>query len=398
VKDDRLRDRLRELRVPGESEAEERGWDLARRAFGEREPIRRSLTRPRLLVAVAAVAVLLALALLSPAGAAVRNWVSDVFGQENARPALTSLPAPGKLLVDSQRGIWVVQADGSQRLLGAYREATWSPRGLYVAAVRGPQLTALEPDGDPRWTVTGSRPVSSPSWQAPDGFRIAYLSGSSLRVVAGDGTGDHQVDGRVAPIAPAWRPGARHILAFVDQGGTVRLLDTDSERRVRSLGFPAAHDLAWSPDGGTLAVATDSRVAFVPTAGRGAGRSRAILTPAQPNSIAEQVAFSPSGDRLAFIRASTGASASTELVLGSWSAEGIKERSLFSGPGHLIDPTWSPDGRWLLVGWREADQWLFIDTRNPSRIVAIANIARQFDPGGEAAGAFPRISGWCCAP
>jgi hypothetical protein len=85
-------------------------------------------------------------------------------------------------------------------------------------------------------------------------------------------------------------------------------------------------------------------------------------------------------------------------VLGSWSAEGIKERSLFSGPGHLIDPTWSPDGRWLLVGWREADQWLFIDTRNPSRIVAIANIARQFDPGGEAAGAFPRISGWCCAP
>lgn len=392
---DRLRESLRELHVPGEQEAEERSWGLAERAFAEREPTAHRVTRLRLLVAVAAAALLLALAILSPAGAAIRNWVSDVVGKENARPALTSLPAPGELLVDSARGTWAVQADGSQRLLGAYGEATWSPHGVYVAAARGPHLTALEADGDPRWTITGSRPVSSPSWQAPDGFRIAYLSGRSLRVVAGDGTGDHQVDDRIEDVAPAWRPGVRHILAYVDEGGLIRLVNGDTGRRIRALHFPDSRDLAWSPDGSLLAVAAGSRIAVLPAPARRVAEQRARMTRLHPNSTVEQVAFSPSGDRLAFVRRSTGGS---ELVLGRLSADGISERTLFAGPGQLTDPTWAPDGRWLLVGWREANQWLFIDTRNPSKVVAIANIARQFDPGGEGRGAFPRISGWCCAP
>jgi hypothetical protein len=395
VNGDRLRDRLRELHLPGEREAEERAWDLSRRAFAEHEPTLHPVTRLRLLVAVAAAALLLALALLSPAGAAIRSWVSDVVGQQNARPALTSLPAPGKLLVDSARGTWVVQSDGSQRLLGAYGEATWSPHGVYVAAARGPHLTALEADGDPRWTITGLGPVSMPSWQAPDGFRIAYLSGRSLRVVAGDGTGDHQVDDRVDDITPAWRPGVRHILAYVDEGGLIRVVNGDTGRRIRALHFPDPRDLAWSPDGALLAVATGSRIAVLPAPAPKVAEQRARITRPHPNSTAQQVAFSPSGDRLAFVRRSA---AGSELDLGRLSAEGIGERTLFAGPGQLTDPTWAPDGRWLLVGWREANQWLFIDTHNPSRVVAIANIARQFDPGGEGRGAFPRISGWCCAP
>ncbi len=395
---DRLRDRLSELEIPGEREAEQRAWALVERAFAERRAAPHRTMTPRLLLAAAA-ALILALALLSPAGATIRDWVSDVVGQEHARPALTSLPAPGELLVDSQEGPWVVQADGSQRLLGAYREATWSPNGVYVAATRGPHLTALETDGDPRWTITGPRPVSMPSWQAPDGFRIAYLSGSSLRVVAGDGTGDRQVDARVSPITPAWRPGALHVLAFVDSEGTVRLVNTDSGRREHSLRLPAPRDLAWSPDGTRLAVATDSRLVVARTSGPSAGESQAILTRARPNSSVEQVAFSPSGNRLAFTSAPTGNSAAgSELVLGRLGDDRISESVVFSGPGQLTDPTWSPNGRWLLVGWREADQWLFIDTHKPSRVVAIANIARQFDPGGEGTAAFPRISGWCCAP
>ncbi len=398
MNDQRLRDHLRELQVPGEREAEQRAWALAQRAFADRQPTPQRPTARRLLLAAAA-ALLLALALLSPAGAAIRNWVSDVVGQENALPALTSLPAPGKLLVDSKRGTWVVQADGSQRLLGDYREATWSPHGVYVAATRGPQLTALEAGGDPRWTITGHRPVSTPSWQAPDGFRIAYLSGSSLRVVDGDGTGDHQVAGRVAPVAPVWRPGARHILAFVDAAGLVRLVNSDSGRRIRSLHFPAPRDLAWSRDGAQLALATGSRIAVLRAPAPRVAEQRARMTRARPSSTAGQVAFSPSGGRVAFIRSSTANSAiGSELVLGRLRAGGISERTLFSGPGQLTDLTWAPDGRWVLVGWREADQWLFIDTRNPSKVVAIANIDRQFDPGGEGTGAFPRISGWCCAP
>jgi WD40-like Beta Propeller Repeat len=62
---------------------------------------------------------------------------------------------------------------------------------------------------------------------------------------------------------------------------------------------------------------------------------------------------------------------------------------LFSARGRLTGPTWSPDGRWLLIGWPAADQWLFIDTLHPRRAVAFDGISEQFGGGG-----FPRVSGW----
>src|SRR5262245_4041190 len=388
-----IRDRLSEIEIPDEGPAEERSWALAERAYAERPDAPRRSRGWRVLLAVAAAAIL-ALTLLSPAGAAIRGWVSDVIapGSGHSRPALGSLPAPGKLLVESERGPWVVQADGTQRLLGAYRAAAWSPHGIYVVATRGPRLVVLEADGDPRWALTSSQPVSQPSWQPPDGFRIAYLSGRTLRVVAGDGTGDRRLAAPVAPVAPAWRPGARHILAFVDQGGAVRMEDTDSQRLLARPELAGAHDLNWSSDGVELAAATGSQIRVVEPL---APTTRVVTTPPGPNSTAEQPVFAPGASRPAFIRSSN---AGSELLLGRVRAQQVAERSLVSVPGHLTDPTWSPDGRWLVVGWREANQWLFIETGNPSKVIAVANIARQFDPGGTGRGAFPRISGWCCAP
>jgi hypothetical protein len=391
----RLRELLRDAEIPGENEAEERARALAKHAYAERQAAPHHSRRGRLLIAVAA-AFVLALTLLSPAGAAIRDWVSDVVGpgKGQAKPALRSLPAPGKILVESDRGPWVVQSDGSQRLLGAYGQAAWSPHGVYVVATRGPQLVALEADGNPRWALTSSRRVSLPSWQAPEGFRIAYLSGRSLRVVNGDGTGDRRLAARVAPVTPAWRPGARHVLAFVGGTGNVDLEDTDSGQRIQTFAFPLVGDLAWSRDGNQLAVVTGSAIAVRPF-----GRGVESFAQGRPNTTVGGVSFSPSANRLAFIRGSQdGGPGGSELVLGRLGAREIAERTLVSVPGHLTDPTWSPDGRWLLVGWREADQWLFIDTRNPSKVIAIANIDRQFDPGSTGTGAFPRISGWCCAP
>lgn len=395
MNEQQLRDLLREVEIPSERAAEQRAWALTERAYAERERVPRHNRRRPLLLAMAG-AIVLALALLSPAGAAIRDWVSDVVGPgaKHARPTLRSLPVAGKLLVQSAQGPWIVQADGTQRLLGAYGEAAWSPHGVYVVAARGPRLVALEADGDPRWALTAPGPVSMPTWQAPDGFRIAYLSGRSLRVVNGDGTENHKVAPGVAPVAPSWRPGARHVLAFVGATGDVQLEDTDTGQRLQRFAVPLARDLAWSRDGDQLAVATGSAIAVVrPFTGETESRVQG-----RPNRTVGQVAFSPSGHRLAYIRGVTQAgTAGSELLLGRLGAREIPERSLFSVPGHLTDPTWSPDGQWVLVGWREADQWLFIDTRDPSRVIAISNIDRQFDPGAANGSAFPRISGWCCA-
>ena len=67
-------------------------------------------------------------------------------------------------------------------------------------------------------------------------------------------------------------------------------------------------------------------------------------------------------------------------------------RVVFRGTGEFRDVARSPDGRWLLVTWPTADQWVFVRTDGRRKIEAVSGITRQF--GG---GSFPRIAGWCCA-
>jgi hypothetical protein len=69
--------------------------------------------------------------------------------------------------------------------------------------------------------------------------------------------------------------------------------------------------------------------------------------------------------------------------------DGSRAREVFAAPGALTDLAWSPDGRWLLVAWREADQWLFIPTTGRRRVRAVANIREQFDSRR-----FPALKGW----
>ena len=68
-------------------------------------------------------------------------------------------------------------------------------------------------------------------------------------------------------------------------------------------------------------------------------------------------------------------------------------RVVFRGTGEFRDAARTPDGRWLLVTWPTADQWVFVRLSGRRKIVAVSGITDQF--GG---GAFPRIAGWCCAP
>jgi dipeptidyl aminopeptidase/acylaminoacyl peptidase len=244
----------------------------------------------------------------------------------------------------------VVQRDGSKRLLGRYDEAAWSPHGLFVVATRGRQLVALEPNGRVRWSITAPRPVGDARW-SPSGFRIAYRSGSSLRVVAGDGTGDRELAARVAPIAPAWRPGARHVLTFAGSDKRLATMDVDSVRVLSRRRLAAAPNVVtWSADGRGLAVLTDARAA----------------------------AFAPKGRALAVLRG------------GEVRVDG---RRVFAAPGRLGELAWSPDGRWLLVTLPDANQWLFVRP-GAQRLVTASAVAQQFDPGATGAGAFPKVVGW----
>lgn len=405
MNEDRLRERLAEVRVPDADRAERRGRALVVAAFAERQPQTRRTALPRLAVAFAAITLLTAL-LLSPAGAAVRDWIGDAFtvGVRDAEPALTEVPGGGQLLVQSPEGPWVVQPDGSRRLLGDYAEAAWSPRGLFVATAAGRTLNAIEPDGTPRWSLSAGSPVADPRW-SPSGLRIAYRAGRSLRIVVGDGSGSHLLARGVAPLPPAWFPLGPHLLAYVDAERTVRVLDADTGRRLAALEGPAGiEELAWSPDGDRLLLATRTSlwIREVTVGKLGSGLrfgppQRGIALP--PGTTIRAATLSPADGQIAALLelpAAGGRPARSSVVLST--AGKAPPRPLFTAPGRLSDLTWSPDGNRLLIGWPDADQWLFVPVAGTGRPHAFSGISAEFSPGESGTQArFPEIEGWCCA-
>ena len=224
-----MRKDLQRLEIPGEHEARERSWAVVRDAFAQREPQpwRRSW-KPAAAIGVALVALA---GLLSPPGRAVLDEIRQVVGVEQAQPALFSLPAPGRLLVTADSGVWVVEQDGSKRLLGPYREASWSPFGRFVVAARANELVALTPEGKVRWSL--ARPdVRFPRWGGTTtDTRIAYFSGGVLRVVGGDGRGDRPLDANAALRPSQWRPG--RVLVYALRDGSVRAIDVDTDAVAR---------------------------------------------------------------------------------------------------------------------------------------------------------------------
>jgi hypothetical protein len=343
--------------VPVDLEAEERAWQVVRAAYAEHRPVRRR--PPRVALALAALAVAVAAAALSPPGRAVVDAVRRTIGVEHASPALFRLPAAGRLLVSGPGGAWVVAPDGSKRRIGDYTEASWSPHGLFVVASTRNGIAALEPGGAVHWSL--ARPsVSFARWGGTRGdTRIAYLSAGVLRVVAGDGTGDRAL-GPAAPVAPAWRPGSGHVLAYVDAHNRLTVLDVDRNAVVsRSQPHARPRFLAWPPRGGVALVTARELVL--------GGRTFPFLD-------VRALAFSSDG-RLALLRGRS------VLLL-----QGGEVRPLFAAPGPLAGLSWSPDGRWLVTSLPDADQWVFVGRR----VLAVSHIRAQL-------GAVS-LDGWASGP
>ncbi len=167
--------------------------------------------------------------------------------------------------------LYVVNADGSgvRRIVlpDAMRAwyPAWSPDGRLIAfagaAAARYAVWVIAPDG------TALRRLTTPSvdqpwgiaW-SPDGSRLVYLSSAdsneprSLRVVNGDGSGDHAItDGTERVGMASWSPDGR-LLAFVRAIGDVpaQLVVTFGDgtvERVLSSGRFTLAPPAWSPDG-----------------------------------------------------------------------------------------------------------------------------------------------------
>ena len=375
--EERLRRLLHEVAVPPADR--QRSFAAVRQAFVERERVSWPRRHARALALSAAAAAVVAAA-FSPPGRAVLGSLRDAVGREGvkrAQPALVSLPAPGRLLVQSARGPWVVGQDGSRRLLGSYREASWSPHGLFVAAARQNELLAVEPGGDVRWSLA-RRDVRFPRWAGTrTNTQIAYLTTSRLHVVAGDGTHDVDLCGEpaAARVAPAWRPGPGWTLAYATTRGRVYVLDAGRCSLLwRSARYPRPRLLDWSADGKRLVLVTDDKLVVF------AGQRPTVLS---MRGIAS-AAFAPAGHALAVVQRGS-------LLVFDADRPRVEPRRVFASAGVLGDVAWSPDGRWLLTTWPAADQWLFVRARG-RKLLAYSRITQQFGAGR----AFPSLAGWCC--
>jgi hypothetical protein len=365
------RDGLRDFRAPNEQEARERTWEVVSGAYESREPVTWPRRHARPLIAVALVAAAVA-AVLSPPGRSVIHSLRKAVGVEHAETELFALPAPGRLLVSGPGGAWIVNADGSRRRLGPYRDAAWSPTGRFVAATRANELVALDPKGNVRWTLPRRAP-RFPTWTGTrTDTRIAYVSGGLLHIVAGDGTGDRAI--APAPrVAPAWRPGRERVVAY-SNGRQAVVYNADTGRVLLRTPHGPPRKLAWSDDGTLLLV-------FRPFGLRAYDSRGRVVFQDDPSDATHDAdaAFAPGTHRLAIIRVHGSAS---DVFTGR------SGRVLFQGSGVFRRLAFSPDGRWLLVSWPTANQWVFVRTK-PRKIVGVSRITAQF-------GGFPTTAFWCC--
>ena len=407
-REDALRRDLRANRPDDEEGALERALSIAAAEHADERARRNGagVTR-RLLPALVGSVVALAL-VLSPAGAQVRDWVGDAVsgdGEDGVRRALTHVPSGGSLLVSSGPQLFTVTEDGSTGLLGDYDDAAWSPNGTYVAASRGDQLLALEPDGDLRWRVYPSGPVEDQTW-APGCCRVAYRSDGGIWVVDGDGTDNHELTGDAAAVAPAWMPvpfdietqSSENVLAYIASDG--RLVTIDADTSARSLAVSAVDDpiaVDWLDRRRILVAGRDS-LAIVDAEGGSVtpldvpfrGRIQSVALDATSSSVAilTEAGGPASGSRIR-----------STLLLVQLNPGGAvaHTRSIFSGLGRYDGPVFAPDGSRIELGWREADQWRFISPENGVEPIAVGGITLQFAPGPGGGQPVPRVEDWCCS-
>ena len=378
------------MRAPDEPGGQARAWEVVSSAYRARAARERRARRWKLAVAPALTAAVLAV-VLTPAGATVSRVISHAIAPPPAEPLL-SLPSRGKLLVSGAGGTWIVAPDGTRSRVGSWRQASWSPHARYLVVASQNKLAAVTQGGEVKWEL--SRPaVSDPSWFAPSGFRVAYRSGSSLRVVAGDGTGDHLLARHVAAIAPAWRPNHPYQLAYIRNGHVV-LRGADSGRLFWTRPAGSAIKLEWSANGNRLLLLTRDRARVLSASGQ---TETTIKLSGTNRLISGSIA--PDGTKVALVR-SQGVQIANLTSRGA--ATGAALASALPGTG-IRQVTWSPNSRWLLISWPTANEWVFLATGQKPRLKATSRIAQRFGqpttsrlPHRSQGTELPGLDGWCC--
>ena len=278
-----------------------------------------------------------AIFVVRPDGTGLQNL--SPAGADDSDPVWS--PDRSKLLFASAGDLYVMNADGSGRLLLIDAEGVtdfrWSRDGQKVAFVQSvfegdeilDNLWVMGADGSGAREL--ARNATGPTW-SPDGLRIAYVSSLDFSDV--------------------------HIRAInVDGTGDLRLTE----------GSLAASEPAWSPDGSRIAFVTltDNDLYLINPDGTGA------VNLTNGASDDDGPTWSPDGSRLAF---NTAAAGTFESDIGIINRDGTGRTNVTNRAGFDISPDWSPDGRQLVYQLStEGDSEIYVVNADGSGQLNVSN-------------------------
>jgi WD40 repeat protein/DNA-binding MarR family transcriptional regulator len=217
------------------------------------------------------------------------------------------------------------------------RSVAWSPDGTRLAAAGAPNFFVVYDMANLtralRFTQLNSN-VHSLAW-SPDGGRLVTGSEKSVKIWNA-WSGDllktlASVDNRL-DHAVAWSPDGGRIAACLEiEPSRTPIWNSTTGKLVQTI-FRYGTSLAFSPDGGQLAIGTGNTVYIYGFTG---GLLQKTLT-GHSDSV-NSVSWSPDGRKLA--------TASADTTVRIWNVSSGEELSTFSGHGEAVRSVrWSPDG------------------------------------------------------
>jgi Tol biopolymer transport system component len=254
------------------------------------------------------------------------------------RPAATPIPQP---TVAAAAQDWLVPGAPGRIAFGQSLDQTGY--NVLVAAL----------DGTPPQPVTNDSASISPAW-SPDGTHLAITRGPTgnrgIFVARLDNLNFEQV----SPIGqearyPVWSPDSQQIAfamrADARQPWQLAIIQL-SNRAVTSTGHNGIAWISWSQRGtlaySGLAGGTTQQDIFVLEPG---GAPRNLTN--SPDTEEDFPAWSPNGDRLAFVGSPAGTGNLPQRQIFVMNADGSNRTQLTAGPGPHTNPVWSPDAAWL---------------------------------------------------
>jgi dipeptidyl aminopeptidase/acylaminoacyl peptidase len=261
--------------------------------------------------------------------------------------------------------------------------------GLIAYTVNGPdgqiQIFTREADGTNPRAITdppaGETYDVDPAW-SPDGSTIAFARsnarGISVFVVDADGRNQRELtDPSLSAQEPEWSPDGSMIAFSTGCDGimVMRANGTGVRSVVPSDGNDCPVSPTWSADGTSLVFQNDGELFVVGVDGTDLRNLTKTFEAYEANP-----AWSPDGDRIAFVRAVDGDGSSEIWTMSPTGAD----LTLVAGGelSPLFSAVWSPDGQYLLIEHDEAVFRARPDGSDFRRLFAGFEPAWQPLPGG----------------